>query len=217
MLGFSSVDWEVVGQCMVELPPMILIVVIDCLLKLAGSEKALETDLDFDEELKLFGYTNIFGAACISSPAYTQLKFNVLNFGVTHSASSRTASYICSAILAIFFFAGEYLINFLPRFFIGGLVIFAGLGFLVENLLDARKHMSKGELFVVYAIFVVNIFLGLLVAVMFGVVLAAIIFAVDYSKQNDIKDITSGSSVSARRIYTSHQNHMLTYLVLLYK
>jgi len=69
----------------------------------------------------------------------------------------------------------------------GGLVIFAGLGFLVENLWDARTHMSKTELFVVVAIFIVNIFFELLAAVLFGIILAAIMFAFEYSKKDAIK------------------------------
>ena len=49
---------------------------------------------------------------------------------------------VCGLFNAAMFLSGFPLINYLPRFFLAGLLIFAGAGFIVENLFDARSTLS---------------------------------------------------------------------------
>ena len=85
------------------------------------------------------------------------------------------------------YFSGFPLVNYLPRFFLAGLLIFAGAGFVVENLWDARLTLSVFEYATVWVIVIFNVFAGLLPAIFIGIVLSAIIFSVKASRTNVIK------------------------------
>jgi MFS superfamily sulfate permease-like transporter len=53
---------------------------------------------------------------------------------------------------------------------------------MVKNLWDVRTTLSHSDLLAVYVILLLNIFFGLLVAVLAGTVLATLIFAIQYSR-----------------------------------
>ena len=115
---------------------MVLIVVIDALLKLAGTRKKLEYfELNFNEEMMVAGTNNFFNFFALGAPGYSQLKFNLLNAGISGTVKSRIPGLICAGINGVLYFSGFMAINYMPRFWLGALVIYAGLGFLDDNLI----------------------------------------------------------------------------------
>ena len=48
------------------------------------------------------------------------------------------------------------LINGMPRFVLAGLLIYSGVGFLVDNLWEARRRMTKFSFATVWCIFLLN-------------------------------------------------------------
>jgi hypothetical protein len=105
-------------------------------------------------------------SAAAGSPAYGLTKFNVLNFGITHSVSSPLATYrlraskpcrsaaphrriacicrcdryVCGGFCGALFLAGLPLINYLPRFCLSGLLVFGAAGFIAEH---SRAERSR--------------------------------------------------------------------------
>lgn len=61
------------------------------------------------------------------SPAYSQTKFNVLSYTVTHSTVTRLPSLVCATFMGVLFFSGLPLINYLPRFMLSGLLVFSAV------------------------------------------------------------------------------------------
>lgn len=97
------------------------------MLKLASSEIALGIDLNYDHEIKVGGCATILNAFLAAMPAYGQTKFNVLNYGFTHSTESTTAGIIMSCFCGALFFAGLPIMNYLPRLLLAGLLIFSAV------------------------------------------------------------------------------------------
>jgi len=80
---------------------MLVIVVIDSMLKLAGTKKKLElTSLNYDHEVELAGWYNILNSLCVAAPGYPQLKFNVLNHGIVGNTSDRLPGIIMACLPA---------------------------------------------------------------------------------------------------------------------
>jgi len=131
---------------------------LDNMLKLTSSEKALGVDLDYNHEMKLGGKATMFSSLIVGSPAYGQTKFNVMNLSIARTSTSEVPSMLLGTISVLFFFSGLAgpVINIMPRFLLGGLCVFAGVGFLYENLWEARLVMNKFSFGIVWTIFLVN-------------------------------------------------------------
>eukprot|EP00930_Biecheleria_cincta_P041895 TRINITY_DN28797_c0_g1_i1.p1 TRINITY_DN28797_c0_g1~~TRINITY_DN28797_c0_g1_i1.p1 ORF type:complete len:1451 (+),score=263.61 TRINITY_DN28797_c0_g1_i1:127-4353(+) len=166
-----------------DLVIMIIVCVLDCLLKLSGTENKLPVKVDKDKEMQLFGLCNILTVGTGSTVGYMQLKFNVIGFGVMGNATDRRGG-ICYAILcATGFFGTISLFNLQPRFFLSMLLFFAGSGFVAENLYGSGKYLTQREWMQVFIILGVFIFSEqLLYAVVVGGLLTCIDFILTYSK-----------------------------------
>ena len=137
---------------------MALILSLDNLLKLASTESALGLDLVFNYEMMIGGGATLLVGLLAGAPAYGQTKFNVLNYGITHSTERRFPSVINAAFCGLLFFLGFPVLNVIPRFILAALLVFAGAGFLIENLIDAYARYSKMSFLGIWLIFMINMF-----------------------------------------------------------
>ena len=71
-------------------------------------------------------------------------------------------------------------------------LLFASLGFLVDNLWDTRNKMNVYDFATVWVILIVNAITGLLQAVLVGIVMAAFTFAYQYGQTTVIQSLISG-------------------------
>ena len=191
---------------------MVIIVSIDVLLKLAGTEKQLQVSLNMNREMMVSGSGTLLNAAFFGAPGYGQTKFSVINFAIVRDATNRVPTAVCALFNAAMYFSGFPLINYLPRFFLSGLLIFAGAGFIVENLWDARETLSPSEFAAVWIIVISNAFYGLLPAVIVGIILSSLIFAVKYSRIQVIKYTVTRRDYQSNVIRAYHTDWKLQQL-----
>ena len=153
---------------------------IDMLGKQVGTKKLLQMQsLSLESETVLAGLYNLPLAFLGGAPAYSQLKFNVLNYAIIHSKTSPIAGIVCALFNGALFFVGYPVINFFPRFLLGGLVFFAGMGFVVENLMDTLSGPMKfnwSDYLVVWLIVLVTVVSEMIYGVIFGVIIALILY-----------------------------------------
>jgi len=161
-----------------DLAIMIIVCFLDCLLKMMGTEGKLPVKVPKNDEMILDGLGNIATTLCGSSVGYMQLKFNVINYGIVGSMDRR-GGFIYAVLCGATFFSTIEHFNFLPRFFLGSLLFFAGSGFVAENLWGSRHFLSTIEWCQVLIILAVFILAGdLLYAVVVGGLLTCIDFIV---------------------------------------
>jgi MFS superfamily sulfate permease-like transporter/CRP-like cAMP-binding protein len=208
----QKIRWDAVMSTMPVLILMTIIVSIDVLLKLAGTEKQLQVSLNMNREMLVSGAGTLLNTAFFGAPGYAQTKFSVINFAIVRDASNRVPAVCCALFNAAMYFSGFPLINYLPRFFLSGLLIFAGAGFVVENLYDARETLSPLEFGAVWIIVTTNAFYGLLPAVVVGIILSSLIFAVKYSQTPVLKHIVTGRDYQSKVIRTHHLDWKLQQL-----
>jgi CRP-like cAMP-binding protein len=183
----GKVRWDAIEQSYPVLLLMIIIVNIDCMLKLAGTEKQLQISIDMNHEMAVSSLGNFFSAICFAPPGYGQTKFAVLNFAIVRDTANRLPSVVCALFNAAMYFTGFPLVNYMPRFFLAGLLIFAGAGFVVENLWDSRLTLALSEYLTIWAIVLCNVVTGLLPAIILGIVLSAVTFSTKASRTNVVR------------------------------
>ena len=81
----------------------------------------------------------------------------------------------------------------MPRFWLGALVIYAGLGFLDDNLIGVYGHMTWQEYTAVWVVLLVGVFDTLAIAMGVGFVFALLIFVMDYSGRGVIHSQKRGT------------------------
>mmetsp|Transcript_9887 Transcript_9887/g.21422 ORF Transcript_9887/g.21422 Transcript_9887/m.21422 type:complete len:1286 (+) Transcript_9887:334-4191(+) len=152
------VAWGAIPRCIPIFIMGATMTSLDSMLKLTSSEKALAMDLDYNHEMKIGGKATILSSLFCGSPAYGQTKFNVINKSIARTVESSTPTLGLGFICLLVFLTGVAgpIINFMPRFLLGGLCVFAGVGFLWENLWEGRKNMNRVSFAIVWIIFLVN-------------------------------------------------------------
>lgn len=151
-LSSNSVAWSALPRCIPIFIMGSFMTSLDSMLKLTSSEKALSIDFDYNHEMKLGGKATLFSSILVGSPAYGQTKFNVINLSIAHTSESSLPTLLLGAWCLLLFLSGLAgpIINIMPRFLLGGLCVFAGVGFLYENLWEGRKNMNRVSFAIVW-------------------------------------------------------------------
>jgi len=184
---YSKINFTAWVATFTDLGIMILVVVLDCSLKISSTENKIPVKVDKNYEISLYGAVNGLVALFASTVGYMQLKFNVINFGVMGNTEDRRAGIIYAVLCGAAFFSSIEFFNYLPRLFLSALLFFAGTGFVCENLWGSRQYLVFIEWLEILLILGVFIITGqLLPAVIVGILVAALSFLVKYSKVSAI-------------------------------
>jgi sulfate permease, SulP family len=205
-VGFSALwraDWGFITSHIGTLFSVAIVVVISLLLNASSIELQTRQDVDLNHELKVLGATNLLAGLAGSPPGGLYLGSTVLvhNMG----AATRLVGVAQSLVMALVLFAGASMLAFVPKFVLGGLILFFGLNFLLRWVVQARSELPTAEYVIVLLILGVIFTMGFLPGVTFGVIVAVILFVVNYSRINVIKHELSGanhtSTVERPRLY----------------
>jgi len=202
-LDFKLINVSVVIACIPDILILTLVITLDAFLKLSSTRTELQASfMDIEKELEIAGYQSLVSAACVGTVGYSQIKFNVLNFAIVNDMSDRRPCAFVGLLCGLVWFAGFPLTNWLPRFFLAGLLLYAGLPFL-DMVISAYWRVTKKEFCAILIIVLVNavseiyVTWSLLIAVIVGLLLATIIFMVQYSRVSVIRDVISGKDFSS--------------------
>ena len=180
----AHVDWSAILGQIPNMLTLILIALICVILNVAGLEVAVEEDLDWDREFQATGLASIvagFGGGTVATvivPASLRSKL--------FRATTRLTGVIAACVIGVALLLGDGMLEFIPTAFVGGMLIFAGLGMLDQGLVRTRKRLPGSEYAIILLIFVVIIFFGLLEGVGIGAVATLLFFAVRLSRVNPI-------------------------------
>src|SRR5262249_25660418 len=143
-----------------------------------------------NHELNICGITNIVAGFGGSAPGYPALSLSALGYKM--APGSRLVGLTVTFLSALILVFGASVVTYLPRFVLGGLLLFLGFSFLAEWLYDTWFHFRRMDYFIVLGIMLVMAAVGVLESVAVGMIFAVISFVVDYSQVDVIKHEFSG-------------------------
>ena len=216
-LKWEPVAWRAIPGCMPDMTIMWLILIIDSFLKLSSTKGALKTHIDMIHEMKIAGWENIIGAFFVSAPGYPQVKFNLLSFGILGNQVDRKVGYFVGLFCGVMWLSGFMLVSYLPRFLLGGLLVYAACPFIVDNLIVSYHHMSRLEYAAIWAIFstvvladLMNLSFALLLAVVVGLVFSTIIFMLQYAQVSVIRNTYQGDGYQSKVVRTYWEEALIS-------
>lgn len=194
-LNFSllaQVNWVlIVGQAS-NIAAVALISIVALLLNSNALELIAKRDIDLNRELIATGLANIAGGFAGSSVGYHYLGFSAIPFRM--NINSRLLAIIAASLTGFVLLFGASLLSLMPTLMAGGVLFFLGISFLVEWLYDAWFQLPRIDYVLVLVILSVVGAFGFLEGVGTGIVIAIVLFVVNYSRIDIIKDSLTGSS-----------------------
>ena len=190
--ALTGADWSaVLGQAL-GIATVVLVAVIGVLFNISRTEIVLHRDLDTNKELRDVGVLNVVSGAFAGIPGYHALSPTAL--AQQMDVNARTAGLVAAVVPISAVAFGTALVALIPRMVVGGVLVFVGLGFLVEWVWDKRRTMPTLEYVVVLVILAGIIAKGFLPGVVIGLVMAVVLFAVSYGRIELVHEVAFGDT-----------------------
>ncbi|MBN1883093.1 MAG: SLC26A/SulP transporter family protein [Deltaproteobacteria bacterium] len=189
---FRDVHWQVVLSQAGSIVAVLLVSVISLLFNTTGLELILKKDVDLNRELTAAGLANVVAGLGGGVVGYQTLSLSTLGsrLGPPTRILGITAALMC-VVMMLF---GASVLSYFPLPILGGLLMYLGLLFLTEWVYDAWFRLSKTDYLLVILILVAIAHFGFLKGVFAGLVVAALLFVVNYSKVEVAKHKLDGDS-----------------------
>ncbi len=200
-------DWSTLGLQFQSLITLLAIVPITILLNATGLEMATQTDVDLDQELETAGIANIVTGLCSGIVGHFSISRSLLNYAA--GGRNRSSGLVAALFCGLFLFFGTEIFNYLPRFLFGGLLFYLGLSLLIEWVYQAWFRLSKLDYALVLIMLLTISRLGLLEGVGIGLLIACLLFVVNYSNLRVIKNVFSGKVYQSNFERSFHQKKLL--------
>ena len=188
----TQVNWSVIAHQFGSLLVIPIIGVIAILLNLTGIELATGQSVDLNRDLKTAGIANIFAGLGGSMVGWHDVSHSALTYKM--GSRSRLAGFVLVAVCGIVLWRGGSLVSYFPNLVLGGLLLFLGLDFLVTWAYDSWFKLPIIDYLVIILILIAINAIGFLEGVALGLVLAVILFAVDYSRIDVVKHTLTGAT-----------------------
>ncbi len=188
----AQVNWKLIAAHSGNMIAVAMISLVALLLNASALELIAQKDVDLNRELISTGIANIAGGMIGSSTGYHQLGISALAFRM--GISNRLVSLFAASVTGLALLFGASVLSLMPKLIVGGLILFVGLSFLVEWLYDAWFQLPHTDYALVWLILIVVGLAGFLEGVGMGIVIATILFVVNYSRIDIIKDSLTGET-----------------------
>ena len=181
----QNFPWEALPGLVGNLIAVIFVTAISTLFNTTGLEVATGREANLERELTVAGTANIlsglFGgyAGCIS------LSRSLLN--ASAGATTRVSGLTVAAIAVLMLVADPALLAYMPKFILGGLLIYLGSDQLNRWIIESRRRLSITEYLSLLAIIVIIVKWGFIAGVLIGVVIGCATFALSASRISAIK------------------------------
>jgi sulfate permease, SulP family len=168
---------------------------LSVLITLTGLEVSAKQEMRFERELKDAGLANIASGLLGGAITYQSVSSSMMNYkmgGRTRLVPILTGSL---ALVFLFFGWGAGVIRYLPIAVLSGLVLYVGLEFVQEWLLESRKRMTAVEYCLLVAIAFTIVVSGVITGVALGIAVATLLFTITYTQLRCIYMRQTGKSL----------------------
>lgn len=205
-----SLDWVAIFIHQIQIVLAIpLVCFIGGLLMLSAIEFSTGKATDPDFELKTMGISNIIsgimGGGFVGYPSAT---FTVMQRSL--GVATRLPGMLSAFVSLIVLIAGLSFLGFIPRFVIGGLLVYFGYLFIDNAIVKQIKQSSRADLFIIAIIVLSAFWVGFIASVGVGILITTSFFVFKYSQIGVIRYIATGESLKNNLLQNETSNNDLT-------
>ena len=183
--------WYAIPDLLGNLIAVIFVTASSTLFNTTGIEVAVHREANLERELNVTGLANILAGALAGYPGCISISRSILNLG--SGGTGRLSGLTVAAISALMLAVAPQLLGYMPKFVLGGLLIYLGTDQLHKWIVESRKRLSKTEYVSLLAIIVIIVEWGFVPGVLIGVVIGCATFALSAARIESIKYSFDGS------------------------
>jgi SulP family sulfate permease len=206
-----AADWQTIFSQSGTILSSMIIALITLMLYLSGIELSLNQELDVDRELKTHGISNMLSALLGGSIGLASIPLTVLSS--RYKAETRLTGLIVGLVALVVLLFGSSLLAYVPKAVLGGLLIFMGLGFIDDWIIEGYQKFSRSDYAIVWLIVFAIVFIGFLEGVAIGLFLTILVFVLNYSQISIFYRKRSGAELKSNVERTPHYEAELKKLM----
>ena len=191
LVGAAHYPWKALPGLIGNLIAVIFVTAISTLFNTTGIEVATHREADLERELNATGIANMLTGAFGGYAGCISLSRSLLNIG--SGATSRLSGLTVAAISALMLVVDPKSLAYVPKFVLGGLLIYLGVEQLHKWIIESRRRLSILDYLSLLAIIAIIVEWGFVAGVLIGVVIGCATFALSASRVNSIKYGFDGS------------------------
>lgn len=192
-----TVDWSVIARQMDVIATIPLVCFIAGLLMLSAIEYSTDSEVEPNFDLETMGVSNfisgITGGGFIGYPSTT---FTVMQHNL--GASTRLSGILSAFVPMLVLVLGAGFLGYIPRFMVGGLLIYFGYQFIDYWIIKQLKNASLSYICILGAIITTSLWLGFVVSIGVGILVAICFFIFEYSQTSVIRYVSTGATLKSR-------------------
>ncbi len=183
--------WRLLPGLSADIFAVMFVTAITMLLNTTGIELVTRREADLGRELKTLGLANVVSAALGGYVSCISLSRSTLTYAA--GGRSRICGLLVAAGSALMLLVDPAFLAYVPKFVLGGLLLYLGVSLIYEWLVDSARRISLLEYASLLAIAVLIVQIGFIAGVLIGVIIGCATFAVSASRVNAIKFSFDGS------------------------
>ena len=189
--GLRHYPWHLLPELSGNLIAVVFVTASCTLFNTTGIEVAIHREANLERELNVTGLANMLSGAFGGYTGCISISRSVLNFntGGTGPLSGLTVAAI-SLLMLVF---APALLGYMPKFVLGGLLIYLGADQLHKWIVQSRRRLSFAEYLSLLAIIAIIVQWGFIAGILIGVVIGCATFALSASRIDSIKFSFDGS------------------------
>ncbi|MEK9280782.1 MULTISPECIES: SulP family inorganic anion transporter [unclassified Bradyrhizobium] len=183
--------WFAVPDLLGNLVAVIFVTASSTLFGTTGIEVAVHREANLERELNVTGAANILTGALAGYGGCISVSRSILNF--SSGGRGRLSGLTVAAMSLLMLAVAPELLGFMPKFVLGGLLIYLGADQLHKWIIESRKRLSKLEYLSLIAIIVIIVTWGFVPGILIGVIIGCATFAFSAARVETIKYSFDGS------------------------
>lgn len=183
--------WDALPGLIGNFIAVIFVTAVSTLFNTTGIEVATHREADIERELNITGIANIVTGVLGGYASCISISRSMLN--LNGGASGRLSGLTVAAVAASVLVVDPALLAYVPRFVLGGLLLYLGIEQLHRWIIDSRKRLSLLDYLSLLAIIAIILKWGFVAGVLIGIVIGCTTFALSVSRVSSIKYGFDGS------------------------
>ena len=183
--------WYTLPELSGNLIAVIFVTATSTLFNTTGVEVAVRREANLERELNVTGLANMLSGAFGGYTGCISVSRTLLNFN--GGGTGRLSGLTVAAISALMLVFAPTLLGYMPKFVLGGLLIYLGADGLHKWIIQSRRRLSSIEYLSLLAIIVIIVQWGFIAGILIGVVIGCTTFALSASRIDSIKYSFDGS------------------------
>jgi sulfate permease, SulP family len=189
--GFLDLPWHALPRLSGDLFAVMFVTAVTMLLNTTGIEFVTRREANLERELTTLGTANILSSGLGGYVNCSSLSRTTLNF--TAGGRGRLCGLTVGVVAAMMLVANPGFIALIPKFVLGGLLLYLGLNLLTAWVVNSAWRLSRLEYLSLLAIALIIVQWGFIAGVLIGVIIGCATFAVSASRVSAIKFRFDGS------------------------